>query len=89
MAHFKHLRDLYRFPGFGPGHHIRGVFGDPMAVVISLRRRRKKRFAGTAAWSVPAAATSGSDACVISPAVTDEFISRSRFGESSAPGARA
>jgi hypothetical protein len=33
------LRDLYAFPGFVPAATIRGVFGDPYAVVIPLRRR--------------------------------------------------
>jgi hypothetical protein len=43
MAKFKQLQDLYRFPGFVPQPTIRGIFGDPLAVVITLRRRRKKR----------------------------------------------
>jgi len=48
MAKFKQLRDLYRFPGFVPQTRLRGIFGDPRAVVITLRRRRKKRFAARA-----------------------------------------
>lgn len=48
MANFSQLRDLYSFPGFVPAATIRGVFGDPYAVVIALRRRRKKLAAGSA-----------------------------------------
>lgn len=48
MANFKRLPDLYRFPGFVPQARIRGIFGDPRAVVITLQRRRKKRFAAPA-----------------------------------------
>lgn len=43
MANFTHLRDLYAFPGFVPNTLIHGVFGDPFAAVIPLRRLRKKR----------------------------------------------
>lgn len=49
MAHFTQLRDLYRFPGFVPDTHIRGVFGDPYAVAVPLRRLRKKHSADSAA----------------------------------------
>jgi hypothetical protein len=49
MSTTRHFRDLYRFPGFEPVATLRGVFGDPMAVVATLRRRRKKRLAGDAA----------------------------------------
>ncbi len=46
MAIFKLLHDLYRFPGFVPLAQVRGLFGDPHAVVITLRRRRKKTRCG-------------------------------------------
>jgi hypothetical protein len=49
MANFTRLRDLYAFPGFVPAATVRGLFGDPYAVVIDLRRRRKKRAAAGAA----------------------------------------
>jgi hypothetical protein len=55
MANFSRLRDLYSFPGFAPAATIRGVFGDPYAVVITLRRRRKKR---AVPYAVPAIAPS-------------------------------
>jgi hypothetical protein len=55
MANFTRLRDLYAFPGFVPAATIRGVFGDPYAVVLDLRRRRKKR---AVACAVPVSAPS-------------------------------
>ena len=42
----RELRDAYRFPGFTPSRTVRGVAGDPGAVVIALTRREKKRRAG-------------------------------------------
>ena len=48
MNKIKHLRDIYRFTNFRPEFSVKGVFGDPMALVIRLRRRQKKRFAESA-----------------------------------------
>lgn len=45
MYKIKHLRDIYRFTNFRPEFSVKGVFGDPMALVIPLRRRQKKHFA--------------------------------------------
>jgi len=36
------LRDLYRFPGFVPWARIQALEDDPQAVLLTLRRRRKK-----------------------------------------------
>ena len=46
MAKFKLLLDLYRFPGFVPVPTIRGVFGDPQAVVITAPAPPKKTLCG-------------------------------------------
>ena len=46
MAIFKLLHDLYRFPGFVPLAQVRGLFGDPHAVVITLRAPPKKTACG-------------------------------------------
>ena len=48
MANFTQLRDLYAVPGFLPATHVHGLFGDPYAVVIPLKRLRKKRPAESA-----------------------------------------
>ena len=48
MSKIKHLRDIYRFTNFAPEHSVKGVFGDPMALVIRLQRRQKKHFVESA-----------------------------------------
>lgn len=45
MGKQRRLLDEYRFPGFRPNAGIKGVFGDPMARVITLGRSQKKRYA--------------------------------------------
>jgi len=52
MAQFHSLRDFYSFPGFTPNTTVRGVFGDPYAAVITLRRRPKKHSAVNAAFPI-------------------------------------
>ena len=44
MQNLHHLRDTYRFPGLEPSASVRGYPGDPKAIILALRRRRKKRF---------------------------------------------
>jgi hypothetical protein len=43
MAKLNRLQDVYRLPGFVPCTKVRGVFGDPYAVIITLQHRRKTR----------------------------------------------
>jgi hypothetical protein len=50
MEKQRRLEDAYRFPGFEPERTVRGLFGDPMARILRLQRRQKKRlveFAGS------------------------------------------
>jgi hypothetical protein len=49
MQRTRRLWDAYRFSGFTPEPKVSGIFGDPKALVIKLRRRGKKRFAGPVA----------------------------------------
>ena len=70
MAKFKQLHDLYRFAGFVPQARVRGVFGDPRAVVITLQRRRKKRFAAPADKCLGPTTTSGPGVPETSPVAT-------------------
>jgi hypothetical protein len=39
MSKTRRLLDVYRFSGFEPCAPVHGIFGDPSAVVIPLRRR--------------------------------------------------
>jgi hypothetical protein len=89
MAKFQQLDDLYRFPGFVPQSRIRGVFGDPRAVVITLLRRRKKRFATSAAKRTGASTTSGLGVPGTSRVATSVFISSILSAGSSVSGAGA
>jgi hypothetical protein len=75
MARFKRkrLRDAYRFPGFVPLGTVRGVFGDPIAVVLKLSRRRKKQCAVDAVTVAEVITTAGNTACAIYPAATAGF----------------
>jgi len=62
------LPDAYRFPGFFPELIVRGLFGDPKARIVSLRRRRKKRPAapvGTPFEAVTTAKCVGPATCLV------------------------
>lgn len=52
MSQFHSLRDFYSFPGFSPNATICGVFGDPYAAVITLRRRPQKHSAVNAVFPI-------------------------------------
>jgi hypothetical protein len=89
MAKFKKLHDLYRFPGFVPHAKVRGVFGDPLAVLITLRRRRKKRFAAFAGTYIGPTTTSGLGVPGTSPVATNTSIFSTLFGGLSVRSAAA
>jgi hypothetical protein len=87
MGKIKRLQDVYRFPGFVPLAEVRGVFGDPVAVVITLRRRRKKRAAACVGVPIARSTTSVVDGCVTCPVVTGGSTLNFRLAASGAPGA--
>jgi hypothetical protein len=89
MGKLKRLQDVYRFPGFVPLAGVRGIFGDPWAVVITLRRRRKERAAGCAVEVLAPSTTNGRGVCATSLAATGGSISSSRFAVSTALGVAA
>lgn len=70
------LKDEYRFPGFVPLLPVKGVFGDPRAVVISLRRRRKKRTAAVVARAAERTTINVHDRFATCRVVTSGCISR-------------
>lgn len=77
MQKQRRLKDEYRYPGFVPLTAVKGVFGDPRAVIISLRRCRKKRAAAIAVDLVDRSMTNVRAQFVICLAATSESISRS------------
>jgi hypothetical protein len=86
MGKLKRLQDVYKFPGFTPMAEVRGVFGDPWAVVITLRRRQKKRAAGSAGVGVALSMTNGRGAFATSPVATGASTSTFRFDGSTVAG---
>jgi hypothetical protein len=89
MAKLKRLLDIYRFPGFLPRPKLRGLFGDPLAIVITLQRRRKKRSAASAAKPAAPITTSDPAASATWPVATSVFTSTSRPAGFLALGATA
>jgi hypothetical protein len=89
MGKIKRLQDVYRFPGFVPLAQVRGVFGDPYAVVITLRRRRKKRAVVFADVPIAPSTISVLDGCATCPVGTNGFPWSFRFAGSGAASAVA
>lgn len=58
----RNLRELFCFPGFAAAATLTGVFGDPKARVVTLRRRKKLRCVPGVAIAAAAATTS---ACAV------------------------
>jgi len=71
----RHLRDVYRFPGFVPTATVRAHSADPDGIILALRRRRKKRSAVIVGNLIAASTISGHASFAISPAATNEFTS--------------
>jgi hypothetical protein len=60
----RRLWDAYRFPGFRPSSTVIGIFGDPLARILTLTRRSKKRrvecaVGSSAAGTIASGAESG------------------------------
>lgn len=89
MAKLKRLQDIYRFPGFTPTAEVRGVFGDPWAVVIALRRRRKKHAVGSVGAAAVRFTTNDRGVSATSPVATGGSTSTSRYAGSAVPGVAA
>ena len=87
MRKIKQLYDTYNFPGFRAERKVAGVFGDPYAVVLRLRRWGKKRFAGPAAVRTGRSTIARFVGCGIFPAGIGVFGWRWRFAEFGAEGA--
>jgi len=84
----KRLLDAYRVPGFRPLDEVKGVFGDPLARVVTLVRRSKKHAAEPAAASTPAGTTAARAGCATCPAGRTGSIWSLRFDAFAARTAR-
>ena len=69
----KQLRDLYRFPGFVPLADIQVFGGDAQGVLLTLRRRQKKRFAACVARRSFVGTTTGHATCATWPVAIGAF----------------
>jgi len=76
----RRLWDAYRFPGFRPSPTVIGIFGDPLARIITLTRRSKKPRAAPAVGSSAAGTIVGADAFAISGAAICASTSTSKSG---------
>lgn len=57
MKSGRSLRELFSFPGFVAAATLCGEFGDPKARIVTLRRRKKRPCARTAATAAAAGMT--------------------------------
>jgi hypothetical protein len=77
----RHLRDVYRFPGFVPAASVRGDSEDAGAIVIPLCRRRKKRCAAIVGNRIADFTTNDYGTFAICPVATGGCFSLSKFAE--------
>ena len=83
MRNKRQLLDEYRLPGFHPKAKLKGIFGDPKAKVITLKRTQKKQYVAHAARFTGAITTRQCAGFGIYPAGMREYIWKWRSGESS------
>lgn len=86
MRRKRRLLDEYQFPGFRPNANIKGVFGDPKARVIYLKRTQKKRYADVATRFIGVITTRRCGEYGTYPAGIHGFIWKWRFDEYDAKG---
>lgn len=70
MGKKRRLLDEYQFPGFRPMSKIQGIFGDPKARIIRLKRSQKKRHVDAAAPYIAVITTRQCDRYGICPVGT-------------------
>ena len=88
MHKHKRLIDGYRFKGYKPSETLTGIFGDPKALVIHLKRQEKKQSAHCAEPRTKVITTERCAACATFPVETCASTSTWRYAAWSAGGAR-
>lgn len=86
MRKHKRLWDAYCFPGFSAEHTLSGIFGDPRARVIGLKRRGKKLFVAPVVASIIPTTTAKPAEFATCPVETCAFIWKWRSAESLVEG---
>lgn len=84
MGKKRRLQDEYQFPGFRPMSKTQGIFGDPKARVLILKRIQKKRFADAVVQLIADTTTRKCSKHGICRAGMPAYIWKRRSGESSA-----
>ena len=84
MNKHKRLTDAYRVPGFTPFQTVKGIFGDPKARVIVLKRRQKKQFVQSVERRTGVFMTVISGVCATSPVAIHGYIWNWRCAASTA-----
>jgi hypothetical protein len=79
----KRLIDGYRFKGYEPSENLTGIFGDPKARAIHLKRQEKKQSAHYAAPYTRVITIERHAACATFPAETCASTSTWRYAVSS------
>jgi hypothetical protein len=87
MGKKRRLLDEYQFPGFRPRSRIQGIFGDPKARVIRLKRSQKKQHVVAAARGIAVITTRQCDRYGICPVGMPGSIWKWKSGESTARSA--
>ncbi len=87
MGKNRKLLDEYRIPGYRPMARIKGVFGDPKARVITLRRTQKKQYATVAGQCIGVITTRKRGAYGIFHVEMPGYIWNWKCGGSNARGA--
>ena len=54
MKEKRTLRELFSVPGFYAKQQLQGVFGDPKARIVELKRQKKERYAQVVARAIAA-----------------------------------
>jgi hypothetical protein len=75
----RRLWDAYAFPGFRPQSAVRGIFVDPKARIITLKRGSKKRRAAVAVEYTADGTTDARGWFAISRVATGASFWRSRY----------
>src|SRR4030065_2362285 len=87
MGKKRGLLEQYQFPGFRPRSKIQGIFGDPKARVIRLKRTQKKQHVATAERYTGVTTTRPSGVYGICPVGMPGYTWRWRFDVFCARGA--
>ena len=87
MEHINNLRSVFSFPGCSAQATVHSYRGNPEAIVVTLQRRQKKRYAVPVGPSVAPTMTRGRDTSATWRQPIDVCSSSFASGESIAPAA--